>query len=192
MNSIFALFRPRGYYVADLWFKPYFYAISYFNGLLTGYVIEINCWPILRETCIRQIDVVDKVCKWSIIILTVILSLQDVIYGLLPLLSAIEASILPNLVSIPVCIVILKNSPKHSIRRIVTMQIWKELRDCIRVSYPFHVLVFSMISLKFPLNDFHFLPIHLIMTFIINFIFSKFLHEQFEKPIFKYVKILTT
>ena len=146
----------------------------------------------MRKTYNRQIDIVNHICVLMIIIVTITLSLQTVTYGLLPLVSAIEASVVPNLLSIPLCIVILDDSFSHSIRRFLTIPIWKRIRDCIRMSYPFHVLVFSIISLILPLNNLLFMPLHLILTLIINFICSTILGHPIEKLLMNFIQLITS
>ena len=75
-NSIY-FYSCKGSYLGDLYIKPYHYTSSYFNGLFAGYLMEIGYWPTFRSTYRRPIAIIKKICKITMIVLIIVLSLQD-------------------------------------------------------------------------------------------------------------------
>ena len=183
----------KGTYLGDLYIKPYHYTSSYVNGLFAGYLMEMGYWPALRSIYRRPIAIIKKTCKITMIVLVIVLSLQTLVYDQLPLISAIEASTLPNLMSIHLCIIFLDDSFGDMTRRILSSNIWKPIKNLTRVSYPFHLLVFQFMLILIPLTNKNPLAIilHMSFTFIVNFIICWIIQVNFEKPIDKFSRLIS-
>ena len=155
--------------------------------------MEIGYWPTFRSTYRRPIAIIKKTCKITMIVLVIVLLLQTLVYDQLPLISAIEASTLPNLMSIHLCIIFLDNSFGDMTRRILSSTIWKPIRGLIRVSYPFHLLVYQFILIYIPLTNMNpfIIILHLLFTFTTNFIICSIIQINLEEPINKFSKVIS-
>ena len=155
--------------------------------------METSYWSTFRSTYRRTIAIIKKTCKITMIVLVIVLSLQTVVYDQLPLISAIETSIIPNLMSIHLCIIFLDDSFGDMTKRILSSTIWKPIRDLIRVSNPFHLLVFQCMFIFLPVTDKNSFAIilHMSFTFIVNFVICSIAQINFEKPMDKFSRLIS-
>ena len=162
--------------------------------MFAGYLMESGYWAKIRTKFNKQITTINNLCKITLITLVSILLLQKVLYDLLPLTSAIESSLFPSLLSIQFCTILLDDSFNDMFRRILSLNIWKPMRNLVRVSSVFHAIVLTSISMLMPLTskDILSLIIHMSLTVITNFVICWIIHWKLEKPIIEYSMIIST
>ena len=114
--------------------------------------------------------------------------LQNIIFDIMPTISAIEASLFPTIVSIQLCDTILNDSYFESIKLFLSLPIWASIKQVMRVSYVFHTLIFEIIWILLPLKNFNLISIiiQIFSTFFIHFILCKIIQIYLEKPLFNY------
>ena len=151
--------------------------------------MESGYWSEFKRMFNKQIITIKTLCKITMITLVSILLLQTVFYDLLPLTSAIEASLFPTLSSIHFCIFFLDDSYIAIIRNILSLNIWKSMRNVVRISSVFHALVFTSISMLLPLTNKNFFSIiiHMSFTITINYVICSIIEFKLEKPIINYI-----
>ena len=136
--------------------------------------------------------IVNNCCMIMLTLLTLILLLQNVIFDLLPTISAIDASLVPSLMSINLCMVILNDSFNKILSRILSMTIFKTIRNIIRVSYLFHPIIFELCKILIPWNNSNMIThiMHMFLTFLFHFVVCFFIEKYLEKPLIIYSNYL--
>ena len=131
--------------------------------------------------------------KFIFLFLTSVLLLQTVCFDILPKISAIEASLMPSIISFQLCIIILDNSLNEKCKRFLTLPIWNEIKKVSRVSYVFHPLNFKFISLCIPMNSDVSIELFIKMYIyiVINLWICKILLVKIEKNIIYFSKIIS-
>ena len=176
--------------MGKLYIKPYFYICPYVHGLLTGYLIETGTWCKFRSKYSSVLISVKNFIKIIFISLTAILVLQNIIFNLLPIVSAIETSLAPSLMSIHLCMVILDDSFNKMTRGFLTLNIWTTIRPMLRVSYLFHPIVFQLIKFFIPsfiVSITIASMIHMFLTIVLNFVVCFVIEKNIERPIIFYL-----
>ena len=182
-----------GSYTDVLHVKPYFYGISYVNGLVVGYLMATQSWSQFRAKHFNAIVKIDNICKIVAITSITLVLLQGGVYGLSTTMSALEAALLSSLFSIPICIKILDDSFSPLARYILTMRVWKPIRDVLRVSYVWHMLVFDLVCHFLPLTNPTILNIlvHWTLCYSLSYIVSQIIYRKIETPIIKFSKTIS-
>ena len=169
--------------------KPYFYICPYIHGLFTGYLIETGTWCEIRSKYSSVIIIIKNLIKIILFTLTTVLLFQNSIFSLLPIVSALETSIVMSLMSMHLCMVILDDSFDNLIKRFLSLPIWNTIRQLIRVSYLFHPIIFQLIKLFIPISSSNNIAnmIHLFVTIVLNFSLCSIIEKHIERPIIFYL-----
>lgn len=180
-----------GSFLDLLYIKPYYYSCSYFNGIVTGYLMESNQWMKFKKNFNYEIDLMNTICKNILLFLTFIILQQNIIFSYMPAISALYVSLFHPLFSLVLCIIILDNIYYHGVNFILNMKIWKMMKKLLRVSYVFHLANFQLSKIilskyfNSPIlnyfNCYFVLAIHLFISILI--------HNIFEKKINKLLRI---
>lgn len=125
-----------------------------------------------------------KICLNVFIIFFIsILILQEILVPFSPKLTAIATSLFHPLFSILFSLKILDNSFNYIISYILTLHLWKKLRQLFRVSYVFHIVIYHVIKLSLSqsfLDNVPYITIF-ILTFTSHYFVCSLINNRYEK-----------
>ena len=189
ISLFFSIPSLAGSRMGELYIKPYYSCCFYFNGLLTGFLIETRSWQIIKKKFEKELFIFSKSIRMIFFMLTIILLFQNILYAQSPYISAIEASIISTIMSYELCIKVLDDSFSDFIKAVFSNKFWDLIKKIQTVSYIFHVYNFQLLVFLFPIANFNMRSI--IIRTIIIFGFHQLICLKLAKIHKKLLKVLT-
>ena len=166
--------------------KPFIYGPAYINGIMFAFLIENqHHYDELKRNDL--FNLVIRLGKWFFIVGSIFIAgARNILYGGLPLFSAIETTLFPNMASFILFIVTFEYS--HVIQCRFTMtKFWTVFRRIQKISYlinPIVFLHFTGMHFESQLNRF-------VVCIVSHILLSTGLTLIFEIPLFKVLHMMT-
>ena len=138
----FIFFSNHGSYWSDVYIKPYFYVISYVNGLFVGF--QRNSWIESRYKFKYIFHNFYPKYLFSMYILIIFLDSLSSKYS--NTLGVIQTIFAPSLISITLGFSVLENSYQKREMKFFSSNYWNPIRNLMRISYVFHPIIFCLIK----------------------------------------------